>query len=140
MANLGYFLQAPGYIQSQNGDYLQSQNNNFFAIVQDDGNFCVYKGTPSNQGAGVWCAMSQQPCQGIFYAAMQADGNLCVYIGTTGHTIGNATWCSGSNSSAQPYFLILEGDGDLNVYAGTPQNPGNLMWSSDPDFSSAEKK
>ena len=48
MANLGYFLKAPGYIQSQNVDYLQSQNNNFFAIVQDDGNFCVCKGTPSN--------------------------------------------------------------------------------------------
>ena len=131
MANLGYTLQAPGYIQSQNEDYMQSQNGEFFATVQDDGNFCVYKGTYGNpQGGAVWCAFNVAHNTCVYYAAMQTDGHLCVYNGTPNHQLGGATWCSSTYGPEGQYFVELQGDGDLNVYAGTPQEPGKLMWSS----------
>lgn len=138
MANLGYIVPAPGYIRSSQSDYLQSQNGAYFATLQDDGNLCIYNGTPTRPGAAVWCASCNQPCNGIFYAAVQSDGNFRAFIGTPDHTIGSSYWGSSNGSSPPSCFLILENDADLNMYMGTPSEPGALLWSSSPNAQEAD--
>lgn len=73
---------------------MSQQAGDCFAIMQGDGNFCVYHGTGpgANIGGALWCAMSQHggPC----FAAIQDDGNFCVYPGNPGAAVGPALWCA----------------------------------------------
>jgi len=63
-------------------DYIQSPNRVFFAIMQGDGNFCVYRGTgPDDNHGYLWGTQATGP-GGQFFAVMQDDGNFCVYRGT----------------------------------------------------------
>lgn len=56
-------------------EYLVSVNKGFFAVMQSDGNFCVYKGSGPNDNRGfLWCSMVTAGGGG-FYATQQSDGN-----------------------------------------------------------------
>src|SRR6185437_17042188 len=69
---------------------LVSNNNKYFAIMQSDGNLCVYEGTPGNQGRYVWGSQKTGP-GGQFFTVVQVDGNLCTYYGSLGNQ-GNYLW------------------------------------------------
>ncbi len=146
MGDLGYFVQATasgsGYIQSLSADYLPSQNGDYYAVMQVDGNFCAYKGTfPYPIGNALFCTGSNQPCQCFYFAAVQSDGNFCVYSGAPGSVLGNALWCSGTGGNPSGnYFLTMENDGDLNLYEGTPEETGSLLWSSDGGIAAAARE
>ena len=106
--------------------FLQSANNRYYAIVQTDGNLCVYRGTPQATGAGgaIWC-LQRTAGGGQFVLAMQSDGNLCEYVGTRSGYSGNL-WCS--NTRGQN-FLVQQNDGNLCVYRGaSPANQGAALW------------
>jgi len=90
MANKGSYLKTNEVLIE--GDYLASPNGLFFAILQDDGHFCVYKGRPNDNRGGMWCS-KQHPGPGEYFLVMQDDGNLCVYKGTPGNDCGGV-WCS----------------------------------------------
>jgi hypothetical protein len=115
---------------------MTSANGQYYALVQSDGNLCVYQGTYDNPvGNALWCALGESQCLALYYVEIQPDANLCVYSGTSDPAFQantSAIWCSMSNVSDPPVqcFLTLENDGDLNIYYGTPANPGNLIWGT----------
>ena len=53
MANKGSFLATGQYLSV--GDYLVSDNGEFFAVMQSDGNFVLYRGSgPSDNQGYIW--------------------------------------------------------------------------------------
>jgi hypothetical protein len=105
--------------------YLQSPGNRYFAIMQTDGNLCVYKGTPQSMQGAVWCD-NKTWSRGPFVTVMQADGNLCTYVGTP--TVYQANlWCS-SKVAGSPSYVAMQDDGNLCVYKGAPNQQGGAVW------------
>jgi hypothetical protein len=46
----------------------------YFEIIQDDGNFCVYRGTgPSDNHGGVWCSMQTDPVADFTISHIEYD-------------------------------------------------------------------
>lgn len=111
-------------------DYLVSQSNTYIAVLQSDGNFCVYAGSaPAPNRPKLWCSGNTAQ-GGTFYATMQGDGNLCVYHGTPDQQ-GPLVWGYLPQSlPTGPYFAIMQDDGHLVVYRGTPEAPGPYVWAS----------
>jgi hypothetical protein len=66
----------------------------FFAIMQGDGNLCIYRGEdPAHKGARVWCAMAAAPGEARYFAAVQPDYKFCIHHGDPPN--GSATiWCN----------------------------------------------
>src|SRR5436190_894489 len=65
------------------GDYIQSPGKTCFAVMQSDGNFCVYAGPDPNHNQGfVWACNPASLPAGDYFAIMQSDGNFVVYAGT----------------------------------------------------------
>ena len=105
--------------------YLESPGKRYFAIMQTDGNLCVYKGTPQSMQGGVWCH-NKTWSKGPFVTVMQADGNLCTYLGTPAGYQANL-WCSGKVGGS-PSYLTMQDDGNLCVYKGAPNQSGGAVW------------
>lgn len=130
VSNPGQALLGTGAILGT-GQYIVSDNNLFFTIMQGDGNLCTYQGSgPTTQGQLVWQSGPTGP-GGQFFAAMQTDGNLCVYADAGPVPSGSALWCTMALGAGGQFFAIIQGDGNLCVYAGTsPVNQGALIWNS----------
>ncbi|KAL2087159.1 hypothetical protein ACEWY4_018218 [Coilia grayii] len=106
----------PGYGVLQKGDYLLSNNRNFKAIFQDDGNFVIYTWKP------IW-ASNTGGCRNADRVVMQGDCNLVMYSNSD-----NPLWAAGTNRCGGPYpgvHAVLQDDGALVV-----QNTGEQLWSS----------
>lgn len=104
------------------GEKLISSNSAYMAIMQTDGNLCVYKYVNGKQGSFVWCSMKH----GFSNAklVMQTDGNLCVYDGKNAFKWGsyqNKRYTLGQN-----YKLVLTDAGKLNVVNAS----GDIMWTN----------
>jgi hypothetical protein len=110
-------------------DALLSINRRYLAVLQRDGNFCVYPCTPKGDltGGAVW-ASGKQAQGGEFFALPQTDGNLCVYIGRPDHNLGGL-WCiTGTPAPEGAHHVILDAYGRLCVYEGaTPDHRGKLL-------------
>ena len=63
-------------------EYLVSAQKGVFAIVQGDGNFCVYRGTGPGDNKGAITCSNSAGFKGDYFLIMQGDGNLVVYRGT----------------------------------------------------------
>jgi hypothetical protein len=72
-------------------EYVVSPSKKAYAIMQDDGNLVVYRGSgPSDNQGYVWGSVQvggYAPSKGSYYAVMQDDGNLVVYRGSGQATI-----------------------------------------------------
>lgn len=105
---------------------LVSANGKYRALMQNDGNFVVYR----NEWDVVW-AVNEYILGSItgWRVTMKADGNLVVLTSS-----GALKWQSGSYvpgaSGTTSAFLKLDDSGGLTVYAGTPDNPGEKRWMS----------
>ena len=78
-----------------NNEYLQSQNGLFYAVMQPDGNFVIYRGEgwKSQEGQAMWSIRDDYeyglisryvepgPYPGSHCAVMQPNGNFCVFNG-----------------------------------------------------------
>jgi hypothetical protein len=109
-------------------DYLVSENKNFFAVQQADGNLCVYHGdSPAHQfSSALWCHQHVAP-GGVFTTAVQGDGNLCTYPGAT--AAGRAIWCSNAVATSKQFFVVMQDDANLCVFAGPdPKNDWGVLW------------
>lgn len=123
MANIGSFLQN-GQSLAENQSLI-SANGCFTAVMQGDGNFCVYRNVAN--GGVLWAWAGSPQSGGPFTAAMQSDGNFVIYAAQK----PNALWAS--LKMALPlgeYFLTMQPDGNLVVYAGTPASAGAAIWAS----------
>lgn len=116
------FFSAPAWAQKSSlnageylttGQYLQSPNKNYLAVQQKDGNFCIYKGSPTRyQGGALWCHNVVGP-GAQFFTRLHSDGNLCTYHGTT--TAGATTWCTNAVAKGGQFLLQEQDDGNLCV-------------------------
>ena len=123
MANKGSQLCAGQFLAVN--DYLVSPGGKYFAIMQGDGNFCVYHGAgPQNQGAFVWGSVQAAkygPKTGAYFAIMQSDGNFCQYNGTPasqGSFVWGTVQVGGYGPKSGAYFAIMQDDGNFCVYQG----------------------
>jgi hypothetical protein len=97
------------------GEFLVSLNRSYFAVMQPDANFCVYRGSgPADNRGFVWCSMKTAP-GGQFRAAMQTDGNFVVY--PEGST--SAVWATMSMAPGGQFIAVMQDDGNFAVYPGT---------------------
>uniref|UniRef100_A0A667WGA3 Bulb-type lectin domain-containing protein n=1 Tax=Myripristis murdjan TaxID=586833 RepID=A0A667WGA3_9TELE len=95
------------------GDYLLSNNGNYKAIFQDDGNFIIYKWAPK------WATNTSG--SGGNRVVMQGDGNLVIYTSSD-----KAVWDSKTHGHQDPRMrLALTDEGQLIVTRN-----GQIIWTS----------
>lgn len=97
-------------IQTQ---FIVSNNGQYRAEMQGDGNFALYWGVYS-----VWTSNSYHPGQGPYRLDMQDDGNLVLY-----GSGGRVFWSSNTRGANR---LVLQDDGNLVIY----NDRGLTQWSS----------
>ncbi|XP_063077449.1 B-type lectin plumieribetin-like [Engraulis encrasicolus] len=103
----------------ERGDYLISNNGNFKAIFQEDGNFVVYGWKP------IW-ATNTGGLAGD-RVIMQSDCNLVMYDGAS--VSPNSLWASATSYRSGPPHLRaharIENDGTLVV-----RDSDEVLWKS----------
>ena len=126
--NKGALLHPNQYLATD--EYLVSDNKAFFAVMQNDGNFVVYKGSGPTDNKGVKCS-SETGGGGISFAVMQNDGNFVIYKGS-GPTDNKGEKWSSVTSDGGISFAVMQNDGNFVVYKGSglADNKG-LSWSSE---------
>ena len=131
MANKGTWLTTGQYLSV--GDYLVSDNGQFFVVMQSDGNFVLYQGSgPSNNQGYIWSISHTSLPTGQYFAIMQNDGNFVVYHGTGPSDNQGAIWAT--NTNGQPggqFFAIMQNDGNFVLYQGSdPAHQGTPFWAT----------
>ena len=115
------------------GMALRSPSGQFLALLQGDGNFVTYNGTPANvtaaspSGKAIWASNTG----GGTVLIVQGDGNVVLYAGdpqniTSPSPSGKAVWATGTNGAAGPVTLKMQDDGNLVVYDAKNRN----IWAS----------
>ena len=94
---------------------LVSNNGNYKAVMQGDGNFVIYRATTP-----IWATRTNGRGTPPYKLAMQTDGNLVVL------TTSSAIWSTGARGGAAPFTLIMQDDGNLVVY----DNSNRAIWAS----------
>jgi hypothetical protein len=94
-------------------DYMQT-NCQFFLILQDDGNMCLYKGKdPSDQKDAVWCAMTNGKQKGTNPDWVASKGKYGRNYMKTGETLATNEWIGSNDGTIK---LIMQSDGNLALY------------------------
>jgi len=94
---------------------LKSKNGQFVAVMQEDGNFCLYK--MNNEGGGdfIHCTMtnSDDVSKKGNGAWMSNDGSLKIVTNRSA-----VLWSSdtGGDESKKGKFMVLQDDGSLIIY------------------------
>jgi hypothetical protein len=127
VAKKGTFLTTDQFLRTN--DYLVSDNGFFFAVMQGDGNFCVYRGTGPEDNHGYLWGTQKTARGGQFFAIMQGDGNFCVYKGTGPGDNRGYLWGAQKTAPGGQFFAIMQSDGNFCVYRGTgPADNRGYLW------------
>lgn len=117
------------------GDHIVSDNGLFFALLQADGNFGVYRGIDAaREHAMLWSTRGRTAAAGssaTFFALLQTDGNFCIYRGSD--LAHNEGWHWGSQITADggQFYAAMQDDGNFSVRKGTgPDDSHGLVWAS----------
>ena len=97
------------------GDRIWSPSKSHYAVMQPDGNLCVYTGADG----WVWCNMTQQAGS---YLILQEDGNMCVYNSNYQWVWGTRTHTSVKKSVG----LSIDDNGILHL----KDEDGTSVWKS----------
>ena len=96
------------------GEGIKSPNNKYVAVLQKDGNFCLYQldAKNANRGNFIKCTMTvgAEDKKGAVLT-MQQDGNLALYNAKSGHLWSTDTYRGGNDK--QGGRLIMYDDGNL---------------------------
>ena len=120
-------------------EYLVAPDRKSHAILQPDGNLCVFGGDgPKNKQAQLWCSGSSRS-PGSYYAFLGSDANLCIFRGAAPPKHGkhgSSVWCWGDREPpGGRYFVRVEGGVicayEILVIPGhTAPRPPRLLWAS----------
>ena len=121
------FLNTNEYLRT--GEYMVADQGDYFAILQNDGDFEVYKGRSPSDNRGLIWNSEVAGRQGNYFAIMQSDGNLVVYQGTPEQP-GPALWATESNTPGSEFYAAIRMDGTLAVFEGNPANKRRMLWNS----------
>ena len=97
------------------GQILYSDNREYYLILQQDGNLCIY----NNQDQRIWETKTNG--RKSQFLILQSDGNLCLYGGEN----SGAIWCSLTNNK-NGTTTSLDNDGVLRIYNSLNQ----IIWYS----------
>ena len=90
---------------------LNEPNSNYFLIIQDDGNLCIYRGTgPSDNQGSIWCAMTQGKQQLANPNYVATNGKYGKNWITNGSTLAAGDFVGSTNGNMA---LIMQPDGNL---------------------------
>ena len=104
-----------------NAMYKITPPSDFFLILQDDGNLCLYKGTgPTNNQGSIWCAMTNGQQQKPNPAFAASKGKFGKNYIKTGDTLAAGDFIGSNDGSI---YLLMQSDGNLVLY--TSQNVEN---------------
>jgi Clostridium epsilon toxin ETX/Bacillus mosquitocidal toxin MTX2 len=114
-------------------DMLTAPNGAFFAVMQGDGNFVIYRGQWPNTAPGnsLWATGSNKG-PGSYWITMQSDGNLVIYPGS-GHPPPagpphSSIWASKTQRPlGAQYTLRLDDDGSLKIH---DESSGVVIWAA----------
>lgn len=115
----------------QVGDYIVSDNGLFFATLQGDGAFCVYRGIDVNDEQGLLWSSRRAGERGRYFALLQNDGNFCVYQGSD--LAHNCGWHWGTQMTAQgqQFYAAMQDDGNFSIRAGAgPHDSRSVIWAT----------
>ena len=91
---------------------------NYFLILQDDGNMCIYRGfSPSDNQGNIWCSYTQgqqQDANPAFAASAGKYGRN--YITAGGETLAPGEFVG---STSGDMALVMQSDGNLVLYTWT---------------------
>jgi hypothetical protein len=110
-------------------DYIESPQRKFYAIMQGDGNFVVYRGTRDDPQGALWHTNSYG-APGKYYAIMQGDGNFAVYKGAPPPPKRGALWHTKKHGAKGDFFAVIQDDGNFVVYKGTSLTEYQEVWWS----------
>ena len=99
---------------------VPSTNCSFILILQDDGNLCIYQGTPGNMiQPAVWCSMTYgkqlQPNSDWESTKSSLGRNYII----NGEMIAVNQWIGSNNGSLK---LIMQSDGNFVLYTSSATN------------------
>ena len=97
-----------------NKEHLTSPNGKFHGIVQEDGNFVVYK-SRTHEFIGenaVWASDTWHKGHGPYKLVMQEDGNLVLYDSHNAPTWSTGTYIKGKIG----HYTLLTNDRHLVLY------------------------
>jgi hypothetical protein len=124
------------------GDYLETGDGLFVALMQLDGNLVVYPGTkaiglgPNQEQGAVWASNSYRDSRQCV-ALTQSDGNFAIYptpdaVGKAPTEQTGAIWATNTSGAiGGPYFVVLLRHGALTVGSGASGPGMSLLWRSD---------
>ena len=101
MANRGSTLAVNEYLGTN--DSLMSPNGRFCAIMQGDGNLCVYEGLSDNAGNFRWGWADRSRSQDDYFTIMQSDGNLVIYTSPN-----RPIWASGTAGNPGSWLRVQD--------------------------------
>jgi hypothetical protein len=89
-------------------------NSNYYLILQDDGNMCVYRGTGPNDNQGtIWCSNTNGQIQKANPAYAAANGKYGQNWIASGTTLAAGDFVGSTNGNTA---LIMQSDGNLVLY------------------------
>ena len=110
-----------------NAVYSVNPPTNYFLILQDDGNVCIYKGTgPSDNQGGIWYSMTNGKQQKPNPAFAASKGKFGKNYMKTGETLAMGDFIGSTDGSI---YLLMQSDGNLVLY--TSQSTENCLKSAD---------
>lgn len=122
----------PSLLNGENlgaGQFLRSRNGLFHALMQEDGNFVVYRGdlfltkASGYEKSALWSTGPGPAGRTPYHIAMQTDGNLCIYAGD-----GGATWVCADTFDRRAQdgrVMTLQDDGKLDISGIWSNNQGD---------------
>jgi hypothetical protein len=127
-SNQPQHLKTGGYLKK--GDYITSPTQAYFAIVQKDCNFAVYKGSGPDDNQGLkWSTKTAGYATCL--AIMQSDGKLVIYEGSGPNQKLGSLWETQAKGKSGDYVLLLNDSGILTIYRGTgPHDIHERLWSN----------
>jgi hypothetical protein len=103
--------------------YLVSMNKKYYARLEEDGNFVIYKGNNFTQENAVWCSFTKGQGKGPYSLRMLKNGNLILYDGNKQPLWASNTFMGGK----APFRLVIENNMNLVIY----DTKNNSIWSSE---------
>lgn len=89
------------------GEHLKSKNGFFSAIMQDDGNFVLYKGNIKPENS-LWSSKSNGKGNEPYIFTLTEKGNLHVIDGNK-----NKIYSNDNKSNCCSCYLAIKNDGDI---------------------------
>jgi len=109
--------------------FIMSMNRGYYAKMQEDGNFVVYKSNNFVPSNSVWSSGTHGKGTAPFHLIMQSDANLVIYDKNN-----KAIWASDTYKKGKfPCNLLIFDNGNMGIIDGEQ----NLIWEAK---ASIEKK